>query len=195
MRLARGTHQLPHPVYGNAARQLGHAADISGPGADRVLRPVSKAGQGRAVGPNRTDDADLGPAWLKSCGYPDSMGQSTLELPAETLISAIDNARRGVVTHITIKGERVAAIVSESTLAMSQLLTALLTSEMAASALPAVLPAAFPWARSLPDTDTHLKAFARELREAVVAESPERVWRVLNDWQAVAEVRAGERST
>ena len=100
------------------------------------------------------------------------MGQSTLELPAETLISAINNARRGVVTHITIKGERVAAIVSESTLAMSQLLTALLTSEMAASALPAVLPAAFPWARSLPDTDTHLKAFAGELREAVVAESP-----------------------
>jgi hypothetical protein len=139
--------------------------------------------------------ADLGPARLKSCGYPDSMGQSTLELPAETLISAIDNARRGVVTHITIKGERVAAIVSESTLAMSQLLTALLASEMAASALPAVLPAAFPWARSLPDTDTHLKAFASELREAVVAESPERVGRVLNDWQAVAEVRAGERST
>ena len=88
--------------------------------------------------------ADLGPAWLNSYGYPDSMGQSTLELPAETLISAIDNARRGVVTHITIKGERVAAIVSESTLAMSQLLTALLTSEMAASALPAVLPQRSP---------------------------------------------------
>ena len=98
--------------------------------------------------------------------------------------------RRGVVTHITIKGERVAAIVSESTLAMSQLLTALLTSEMAASALPAVLPAAFPWARSLPDTDTHLKAFAGELREAVIAESPQRVGRVLDDWRAVAEVRA-----
>ena len=96
----------------------------------------------------------------RGCGYPDSMGQSTLELPAETLISAIDNAHRGVVTHITIKGERVAAIVSESTLAMSQLLTALLTSEMAASALPAVLPAAFPWASSLPDD--HLKAFAGE---------------------------------
>ena len=97
--------------------------------------------------------------------------------------------------HAPIKGERVAAIVSESTLAMAQLLTVLLTSEMAASALPAVLPAAFPWARSLPDTDTHLKAFASELREAVVAESPERVGRVLDDWQAVAEVRAGERST
>ena len=123
------------------------------------------------------------------------MGQSSPELPADTLVSAVDNARRGVVAHITIKGERVAAIVSESTLAMSQLLTVLLTSEVAASALPAVLPAAFPWARSLPDTDTHLKAFARELCEAVVAESPEQVGRVLFDWQQVAEVRAGERST
>ena len=66
------------------------------------------------------------------------------KLPADTLVSAVDNARRGVVTHITIKGEHVAAIVSESTLAMSQLLTALLTSETAASALPAVLPTAFP---------------------------------------------------
>ncbi len=91
------------------------------------------------------------------------------------------------------KGERVAAIVSESTLAMSQLLAVLLTSEMAASALPAVLPAAFPWASSLPDD--HLKAFAGELREAVVAELPERIAVVLIDWQAVGEVRAGVRST
>jgi hypothetical protein len=123
------------------------------------------------------------------------MVQSVRELPADTLVSAVDDARRGVVTHITINGERVAAIVSESTLAMSQLLAVLLTSEMAAGALPAALPAAFSWASSLPDTDTHLKAFAGELREAVVAESPERVARVLMDWQAVAEVRAGERST
>jgi hypothetical protein len=128
-----------------------------------------------------------------SCGYPESMGQSAPELPADTLVSAVDNARRGVVTHITIEGERVAAVVSESALAMSQLLAVLLTSEVAASALPAVLPAAFPWASSLPDDQ--LKAFAGELREAVVAESPERVERVLIDWQAVAEVRAGARST
>jgi len=121
------------------------------------------------------------------------MGQSAHELPADTLASAVDNARHGVITHITIKDERVAAIVSQSTLAMSQLLTALLTSEMAASALPAVLPTAFPWAGSLPDH--HLTMFASELREAVVAESPERVERVLTDWQAVAEVRAGTRST
>jgi hypothetical protein len=121
------------------------------------------------------------------------MGQSAYELPAGTLDSAVDNARRGVVTHITVKGERVAAIVSESTLAMSQLLAVLLTSETAAGALPAILPAAFPWAGSLPDD--HLKAFAGELREAVVGESPERVERVLIDWQTVADVRAGARST
>ena len=142
---------------------------------------------------------DLGAARLGFCGYPENMGQSVPELPADTLVSAVDNARRGVVTHITIKGERAAAIVSESTLestlAMSRLLAVLLTTEMAASALPALLPAAFPWASSLPDTDTHLKAFADELRAAVVAESPERVAVVLLDWQAVAEVRAGERST
>ena len=97
------------------------------------------------------------------------------------------------MTHITIKGEHVAAIVSEPTVAMSQLLAVLLTSEMAASALATVLPTAFPWASSLPDD--HLKAFAGELREAVVAESPEQVGRVLDDWNAVAEVRAGVRST
>jgi hypothetical protein len=122
------------------------------------------------------------------------MGQSAPELPSGvTLVGAVDNARRGGVTHITVKGEPVAAIVSQSTVARSQLLAVLLTSEMAASALPAVLPAAFPWASSLPDG--HLKAFAGELREAVVAESAERVERVLIDWQAVAEVRAGARST
>jgi hypothetical protein len=121
------------------------------------------------------------------------MGQSAPEVPADSLVSAVDNARRGVVTYITIKGERVAAIVSESTLAMSQLLAALLASEMVASALPAVLPGAFPWANSIPDGE--LTAFAGELREAVVAESPERVKRILDAWQAVAEVRAGTRST
>jgi hypothetical protein len=121
------------------------------------------------------------------------MGQSSSELPADTLLSAVDNARRGVNTHITINGERVAVIVSESTLAMAQLLAVLLASEMAASALPAALPGAFPWSSSIPDDE--LKTFAADLREAVAAESPERVERVLIDWRAVGEVRAGERST
>ena len=132
--------------------------------------------------------------WVSGVGgYPEGMGQSTPELPADTLMSAVDNARRGVVTHITIKGERVAAIVSESTLAMAELLAALLGSETALGALPAVLPEAFPWARSFQDDE--LKTFAGELCDAVAGEASERVERVLDDWQAVAEVRAGERST
>jgi len=121
------------------------------------------------------------------------MGQSTPELPADALVSAADNARRGAVTYITINGARAAVIVPESTLEMSRLLAALLASETAFSALPAVLPVAFPWARSIPPDQ--LTAFAGELREAVVAELPERVERVLIDWRAVAEVRAGTRST
>jgi hypothetical protein len=64
---------------------------------------------------------------------------------------------------------------------------------VAASVLPAVLPTAFPWARSLPEE--HLKAFAGELRETIIADSPKRVETVLFDWQGVAEVRAGERTT
>jgi len=127
------------------------------------------------------------------CGYPESMGQSTPELPADTLVGAVDNARRGVVTHITIKGERVAAIVSASTLAMAELLAAMLDNELVASTLPAVLPVAFPWARPIPHDE--LKTFAGELCDAVVTGLPERVERVLIDWQAVGEVRAGTRST
>lgn len=121
------------------------------------------------------------------------MTPSAPELPADTLVSAVGNVGHGVVTHITIKGERVAAIVPRSTLAMADLLAVLLTSEMAASALPAVLPAAFPWASSIPVDE--LEAFAGELRQAVVDEAADRIERVLNDWQAVAEVRAGTRST
>ena len=126
-------------------------------------------------------------------GYPERMGQSTPELPADTLMSAVDNARRGVVTHITIKGERVAAIVSESTLAMAELLAALLGSETALGALPAVLPGAFPWARFFQADE--LKTFAGELCDAVAGEASERVEVVLDNWRAVAEVRAGARST
>lgn len=121
------------------------------------------------------------------------MSQPAPELPADALVSAIDNVRRGVVTRITVKGECAAVIVSESILAMSQLLSALLANEVAGGVLPAVLPTAFPWARSLPEE--HLKAFAAELREAVITESPKRVETVLFDWQEVAEVRAGERTT
>ena len=50
-----------------------------------------------------------GVLWPGIRGYPEGMGQPESKLPADTLVSAVDNARRGVVTHITIKGEHVAA--------------------------------------------------------------------------------------
>lgn len=49
-------------------------------------------------------------------------------------------------------------------------------------------PAAFPWARFLPARE--LTAFARELREAVTSEAPERVEHVIHGWRATAEVYA-----
>jgi hypothetical protein len=39
LRLARETHELLHQVYGDAARQLGHVADIDGPDAGRRPAP------------------------------------------------------------------------------------------------------------------------------------------------------------
>jgi hypothetical protein len=121
------------------------------------------------------------------------MSTSTSELPADrpdVLLGAVDDARRGVVTHITVKGERVGAIVAQSTLAMSDLLTALLADEIAASALQAALPNAFPWATSLPPED--LELFAAELRTAITSGPPSRVDTVLFDWQLASKVRSGE---
>jgi antitoxin Phd len=44
------------------------------------------------------------------------MSEPARELPADstTVADAVENARRGVITHLTIGGERVAAIVPES---------------------------------------------------------------------------------
>jgi antitoxin (DNA-binding transcriptional repressor) of toxin-antitoxin stability system len=47
------------------------------------------------------------------------MSEPARDLPAEQprlLAGAVDDARRGVITHLTVGGERVAAIVPESVL-------------------------------------------------------------------------------
>ncbi|HCU96537.1 MAG TPA: prevent-host-death protein [Actinobacteria bacterium] len=48
------------------------------------------------------------------------MSEPAHELPADSpatpLASAVDDARHGVITHLTVGGERVAAIVPESVL-------------------------------------------------------------------------------
>lgn len=113
------------------------------------------------------------------------MSEPAFELPAESepLADAAENARRGVVTHITVGGERVAAIVPESLIRVLDQLVALLGSDVALSALPE----AFPWARSLPPHE--LRAFAAELRDvaAKAPAAPEMVEAVITGWRATAE--------
>jgi hypothetical protein len=122
------------------------------------------------------------------------MREPAPELPAESepLTGAAENARRGVVTHITVHGERVAAIVPESIVKLLSDLMALLAGDPHyASLLPQVLPEAFPWARSLPSHE--LKALVLELRQAAAAGGPEgaeQVEHVLAGWQATAEAYA-----
>jgi hypothetical protein len=123
------------------------------------------------------------------------MSEPASELPADNLVSVVDNARRGVVTHITLQGERVAAIVPEYLLQVLDHLVILLaaTSDvLALRELPEVLLQAFPWAHALPGHE--LKAMARELRQAAAPQTPEaadEARSVLAGWQATAEAYAG----
>ena len=121
------------------------------------------------------------------------MSEPAPELPAESeaLTGVAEDARRGVVTHITVNGERVAAIVPESLIKVLDDLVSLLASDLTLSGLPQTLPQAFPWARSLPFHE--LKAFARELRQAAITGTPEateQIERILAGWQATADVYA-----
>jgi hypothetical protein len=118
------------------------------------------------------------------------MSEFAYELPAESgpLAGAAENAQRGVVTHITVHGERVAAIVPESLFEMVNHLVALLAGNQSLAELITILPAAFPWARSLPPHE--LSAFARELHAAAANQSTDRVEPVLLGWHATADVYA-----
>jgi hypothetical protein len=113
----------------------------------------------------------------------------------------VNNARSGVVTHITIHGERVAAIVPESVIEASRIFAAIVTSNESALP-PGVLQAMFPWARSLPPDE--LQEFAAGLTAAAASSTPELtaaavsgrvklpdlMGRVINAWKATAEVHA-----
>jgi hypothetical protein len=69
---------------------------------------VSKVGQRRALDRTAQMTTDLGLRGWASTATMKTRAQSAPELPADRLVGAADNARYGVVTHITIKGERVA---------------------------------------------------------------------------------------
>lgn len=110
------------------------------------------------------------------------MSESAHELsadsPADMLPLAVEEARRGVITHLTVAGERVAAIVPESAIA------ALSAAELALNA--------FPWVRFLPHED--VPAFLVELMESARA-SAERddmapLEAVIAAWRGTAEIHA-----
>lgn len=100
-------------------------------------------------------------------------------------------ARRSVITHLTIGGDRIALIVPASLMDTMRILAALLSSGQATDTLPNLLPEVYPWAASLPMYE--LKAFASELGAALRGggpDAPEMMERVVEGWRATAEVYA-----
>jgi hypothetical protein len=123
------------------------------------------------------------------------MSEPAVELPADDapLARAAEDARRGVATHLTIHGERVAVIMPEGVIEALREVAALLTNERIASHLPALLPRAMSWTSSLPEAD--LPVFISELAAAAASggDAPEKVAAVLREWRATAEIYADPR--
>ncbi len=125
------------------------------------------------------------------------MSESAAELAADDapLARVADNARRGVATHLTIRGERVAVIMPEGVIEALRDFAALLTNERFARYLPALLPEAIPWVRSLPEAD--LPVFVSELAAAAASgkDAPEKVAALIGEWRATAGIYADPDET
>lgn len=130
-----------------------------------------------------------------SGAYAGDMSESVAELPADDapLAGVADDARRGVATHLTIHGERVAVIMPEGVIEALRDFAARPTDERLAGFVPALLPQAVPWARSLPEAD--LPVFVSELAEAAGSgrDAPEKVAALIREWRATAEIYADPR--
>ncbi len=130
--------------------------------------------------------------WANAGAYASDMSESAAELSADDapLARAANDARRGVATHLTIHGERVAVIMSESVIEALRDFAALLTSERVASYVPELLPQAIPWTRFLPEAD--LPVFVSELAAAAASgkDAPEKVAALIGEWRATAEIYA-----
>lgn len=118
------------------------------------------------------------------------MSEPAHELEADQLAVAADNARRGVVSHLTIHGERVAVIVPDSVIEALSVLATAINSERVAGDMPTLLLKAMPWSRSLPKDD--LPTLATELAEAAASgrDAPERVATLIREWRATADIYA-----
>jgi hypothetical protein len=121
-----------------------------------------------------------------------SMSEPAAEVAAEDapLARAADNARHGVVTHLTMEGQRVAVIMPQAVIDALSAFAEILSSEERADRLPGTIRAAIPWTRLLPADD--LRSFAAELSAAAAAgrDAPDLVATVLREWQVTAEAYA-----
>jgi hypothetical protein len=119
--------------------------------------------------------------WNGQDGGEAALSEPARELPADSkaVPQAVEEARRGVITHLTVAGERVAAIVPESEL------------EVPRSAVKALLRA-YPWVRSLSRGD--IQVFVVELLEAVQTTSElddmAPLEAVIAAWRGTAEIHA-----
>jgi hypothetical protein len=115
------------------------------------------------------------------------MSEPAFELPGGTE----SLARRGVLTHLTVDGDRIALIVPATLMDTLRILSGLLSSPEAQDRLPELLPVVYPWAEDLPGHE--LKGFAFDLRDALLSggpDVPERMERVVIGWRGTAEVHA-----
>src|SRR5437879_1562656 len=130
-----------HPLYGQTSELLSaySVGPLVCPGARRGWRGRRRGGArvntpAPAVHPRCALD-DLFVGCYDSPGtYAGDMSESAAELPADDapLARAADDARRGVATHLTIHGERVAVIMPEGVIEALRDFAALLTDERVA---------------------------------------------------------------
>jgi hypothetical protein len=99
-------------------------------------------------------------------------------------------AGRAVITHLTIRGERLAFIVPAALMESLRILVGLLASSTPSPSLPAVLAQVYPWATSLPADALH--QFAADLSQALRAgdDVPDEMEAALVSWRSTAEAYA-----
>jgi hypothetical protein len=184
LRIRRSCRRVPDEMVGlGASRSLPDNPQPSRPGLTHVDMIVKRPDKESDRGHHSRD------------AYAGCMSEPAVELPADDapLARAAEDARRGVATHLTIHGERVAVIMPEGVIEVLREVAALLTNERIASYLPALLPRAMSWTSSLPEAD--LPVFISELAAAAASgrDAPEKVAAVLREWRATAEIYADPR--
>jgi hypothetical protein len=95
---------------------------------------------------------------------------------------------RGVVSQLTVNGQRIPVIIPGSVIETMRAFAELLSYAGRAGILPSLLPQALPWAASL--NQAELSEFAVELIKAASSgdHAPERLAAVMRAWRETAEI-------